>query len=178
MFDKKAIELSLNFIVILIISIIIFGFGIRFIYNLSSKAKDITDLTYDQLDQRMGDIICEGSERVCVGIDRKTIQKKDFGVFGVKIINVLSSQTFGIDITRPDPPGYKKNRDPIQQIDPRLVINPERRDIAIGQNEEKTIGFGVAVPSNAVSGTYIFNVNIMQDSTNYVQTQKLYVDVP
>jgi hypothetical protein len=48
--DKRAIELSLNFIVILIISIIIFGFGIRFISKLSSQATELQELTISELE--------------------------------------------------------------------------------------------------------------------------------
>ncbi|MBI2652009.1 hypothetical protein HYX00_00965 [Candidatus Woesearchaeota archaeon] len=189
MFDKRAIELSLNFIVILIISIIIFGFGIRFIYNLSSKAKDITDLTYDQLDQRIGDIICEGSERVCVGIDRKTIQKKDFGVFGMRIINILESSTatrnFRITVSPPTAQlGFKKDNTPItvtSSFSGLIVIPPisNPRDIVIEKNEEKTVGIGIEVPPNAVSGTYILDVRIDTDGvTPHYSEQKLYVEVP
>ena len=73
MLGRKAIELSLNFIVILIISIIIFGFGIRFISQLSSQATELQEITTAELDERIGNLICEGSDRVCVGIGRKTI---------------------------------------------------------------------------------------------------------
>lgn len=45
MANKKAIELSLNFIVILIISIILFGFGVVFIKKLSSQAIELQDIT-------------------------------------------------------------------------------------------------------------------------------------
>ena len=96
MLNKRAIELSLNFIIIIIISIVIFGFGVRFIYNLSSQANELRDLTFDDLDKKIGNLVCEGSERVCIGIDRKTIDKGKFDVFGAKILNILAAENFEV----------------------------------------------------------------------------------
>ena len=177
MINKEAVELSLNFIVILIISIIIFGFGIRFISKLSSQAIELQEITTSELDERIGNLVCEGSDRVCVGIDRKTIRRTKFDVFGLKIINILDSQGFDIIVTRPVPSGYTKNKAEIQTDN--LVWNPKTRTAFIEKNEEKNFGIGIQVPANAVSGTYIFDVKIQtQDGKPYSGTQKLYVDVP
>ena len=177
MINKKAIELSLNFIIILIISIIIFGFGIRFISKLSSQATELQDLTIGELDDRIGNLVCEGSDRVCIGIDRKTIKRTKFDVFGVKIVNILDSQNFDITVSRPSPSGYTKNKAAIEKDD--LVWNPKSRSVTIEKNEEKNLGIGIQVPSDAVSGTYIFNVEIKtSDGKPYSNVQKVYVDVP
>ena len=151
--------------------------GVYFISFLSSEARELSDLTTKELDERIGTLICEGYDRVCVGIDRKTIRRKEFSVFGLKIINILDDQNFDIIITRPSPSGYTKNNQPIQTDN--LAWNPQARSEFIEKNEEKNIGIGVQVPSNAVSGTYIFDV-IIQDQTGnlYSNVQKLYVDVP
>lgn len=180
MFDKKAMELSLNFIVILIISLVIFGFGITFISKISSQARDITQLTFDELDQEIGDVICEGSDRVCIGVDRKTISRKKYGFFGLKIFNILSAQDFDITVAPSNPSGFTKGKIPIicPPCKPPL-INPPSRSVRISQNKEAVIGVGIQVPSDAVSGTYIFNVEIKTaDGDLYTQTQKLYVNVP
>ena len=177
MINKKAIELSLNFIVILIISLLIFGFGINFISKLSSQATELQDLTINDLDETIGNLVCESSERVCVGIDRKTIKKSNFGIFGLKIVNILDTQNFDIVVTRPSPSGYTKNNAAISNDN--LVWNPKSRSIVIEKNEEKNLGFGIQVPSNAEPGTYIFNVEIKTaDGKPYSQIQKLYADVP
>lgn len=177
MLNRKAIELSLNFIVILIISIIIFGFGIRFIQKLSSQATELQDITVSELDERIGNLVCEGSERVCIGIDRKTIKRAKFDIFGLKIINILESQNFDIVVSRPTPSGYTKDKQKIQSDN--LVWNPKSRSAYMEKNEERSLGIGVQVPASAVSGTYIFNIDIQSaDGKPYSATQKLYVDVP
>ena len=178
---KGAIELSLNFIVIIVITIIIFGFGIRFIYMLASKATELQDMTTSELDARIGNLICEGSERVCIGIDRKIIPRTKFDVFGIKIINILESQDFVVNVNPPNPPnpiGYRKDNTAIPGTN-GLIVNPQQRAVRIERNDDKTVGVGIQVPANAVSGTYIFNVEIkQQNDQTYVPIQKLYVDVP
>ena len=177
MINKKAIELSLNFIVILIISIIIFGFGIRFISTLSSKATELQDITISELDESIGSLVCESSDRVCIGVDRKTIKRTKFDIFGLKIMNIIDSQNFDIVVSRPTPSGYAKNK--VEIMSDNLIWNPRERSIFIEKNEEKNLGIGVQVPTNAASGTYIFNVNIKgEDGQPYTSVQKLYVDVP
>ena len=177
MINKKAIELSLNFIVILIISIVIFGFGIQFISRLSSQATEMQDLTISDLDDRIGNLVCESSERICVGIDRKTIKRANFDVFGLKIVNILDTQNFDIIVSRPSPPGYTKNN--VGIASDSLIETPKSRSVVIEKNEEKNLGIGIQVPSSAESGTYIFNVEIKTaDGKPYSQIQKLYVDVP
>ena len=189
MTNKRGIELSLNFLIILIISIIIFGFGVRFIYNLSSKATELQELTMSELDDRIGDVICEGSDRVCISVDRNTIKRTKFDVFGIKIINVIDDTNFKIVVSTPRDEsvpenflGYKKNK---QKIYPTpqflgLEANPKERSVTIEKNEEKDIGIGVQVPANAVPGMYILNVDIIKksDELPYGSRQKLYVDVP
>ena len=184
MSNKRGIELSMNFIVILIISIFIFGFGVRFIYTLSSKATELQGLTLGELDDRIGNLICEGSDRVCVGQDKKTIQRGKFDVFGLKIINVLENKKdFKIELSPPSTTllGYKKDKTEIN-IPPAipLIILPQSRTVSMETNEERNFGIGIEVPPNAVPGTYIFNIRITDQASGdeYVKVQKLYVDVP
>ena len=194
MLNKKAIELSMNFIVIMILSIVIFGFGIKFISDLSAQANNLQEMSIKELDSKIGSIICEGSERVCIGADRKTIQRTKIGFFGLKITNILeppagkNGQYFDVIVfPPPDSLGFKKDKTPIPITEPHLIINPPTRSIFIAQNEEQEVGIGIQVPPKAVSGTYILNVEIKTDIKQpdatykhepYSTIQKLYVEVP
>lgn len=175
---KKGIELSVNFIVVLIISIVLFGLGVKFIRDIALQATDITKMTIEEVDRRIDNLICEGTARVCLGTDSKIINRGKTGFFGVKIMNVLSSQNFDIIVSRPMPLGIAKNQKEIFKDD-FVWIPKDGRSVFIKQNEEKLIGIAIQVPSNAVSGTYIFDVNIQtQDAKPYSQVQKFYVNVP
>lgn len=185
MFNKRGIELSVNFLVIIIISLVIFGFGIYFISRLSSSATELGDLTLGELDKRIGDLICEGSARVCIGIERQIIKRAKLGVFGLKILNLDDAQQFEVTVLPSNPIGYDSSNQPIQKtgsfrgllIIPSLYTSPGRA-VQIDKNEQETIGIGVQVPEDAPPGTYIFNIDIKDGAGSaYSKTQKIYVDV-
>jgi len=169
---KKGIELSINFLVTIIIALTIFGFGVKFIYNLASEATELESLTTSELDKRIGDLLCESTDKVCIGIDKKVIQKGNFDVFGIKIINIQDVTDFEITVDRPDIPGYTLNNNPITEDE--LIWNPKSRTERLEREEERELGLGISVPKNAQSGTYIFDVRVEP----YGTLHKLYVEVP
>lgn len=192
MVNKRGIELSINFIVVLIITLVIFGFGVRFISTLFTQAKELKDISVNELDQKIEDLVCDNADRVCTGIGKKTIQRNSLDVFGIKIFNIGDNPAFTIDVTTPvdasyTPPqeylGFDKNNQKIL-ISPDsdgfhgLIIYPQHREIQIEKNTETKIGLGVQVPKNAVVGTYILNARIQNGGADYGSIQKLYVVVP
>ncbi len=168
---KKGIELSLNFLVTIIIAVVIFGFGVKFIRDIASEATGLEDIAYEDLDERIGQLVCESTDKACIGVTKKTIQKGKIDVFGVKIINILDDQDFNITVEKPTPSGYTKNNEPIQTNDIELK---HRESVFIRKNEEASVGMGIEVPKDAVSGTYIFNIKVQP----YDETYKVYVEVP
>lgn len=179
MSKRGAIELSVNFLVIIIISITIFGFGVYFISSLSSKANDWAKMSSDDFDKKIGDLVCSGYEKVCIPADKKTIRKNDFSVFGIEIFNIGARQIFAVEASNPKmiPVG---GADAIAPSVP-LRLNPSgTRSVEIGQNEGRSIGIGVQVQPNSPAGTYIIDVKISdQAGIQYGGTIfKLYVEVP
>ena len=186
-------ELSLNFIVILILSLVILGFGLRFMSTLFSKATDISKFSSEDFDRQITNLICGGSERVCVTAQRKAISKGDYSVIGMKIINVLDPPlgqpaiNFEITVDTPAGPptgllGYTKNDQPIVKtpdFDGLIVVVGDGRErvIDLEKYEERNIGFAVQPPSNAPAGTYILNIGIKANGNPYGK-QKVYIDVP
>jgi hypothetical protein len=200
MFHKKAaIELSLNFLVVIIIAIVIFGFGIIFIYNLSSSAIDLTKLTVDDVDRKISNLACGSFNRICVPSEKKVIKRDGFDVFGLKLLNVYTDparQNFQIFVSPPIdltlnsisdsdtvPPGkvigFRKDDTPIVfNPSPLLIVLPISRIKTVKMNEEHDFAIGVQVPKDAPSGTYVLDVMIKQGDEQYVPIQKLYVEVP
>ncbi len=175
--DKKGIELSINFIVIIILALTIFLFGARFIYKLATEATELESLTFEELDKRIGNLICESSEKVCIGNDRKMIKRGKLGVFSLKIINILDTQNFEIVVTPSG--GFDKDGNPITN---NLFIFPATRTVTdLKRNSDITLGIGIEVPKDAESGTHIFNVDVQAPSIlpkKYSSIQKIYVVVP
>jgi hypothetical protein len=167
---KKGIELSLNFIVVIVIALTLFMFGVRFIYNLASEATDLQTLTLTDLDNKIGQLLCDSSDRVCIGQDREAVKRGNFVVFGIKITNIQDRQDFLVTVERPTPGGYTKNNQGI--YGDKLTWKPLERTINIGRNEEKELGIGIEVPKDAQAGTYIFDVRVEP----YGTLHKLYIE--
>jgi len=168
---KKGIELSLNFLVTVIIALVILAFGIKFISNIVGDVTELESLTTDQLDKRIENLAC-GTDRVCMGTNKKIIKKGNFDVFGIKIINILESQEFNIKI---DVSKIIKGNEEITDLNELNKVNVKyRQTVIIEKNNEDNIGIGIGVAKDAISGTYILNVEIPQ----YNELHKIYVEVP
>lgn len=184
-------ELSINFLVTMVISITLLIFGIRFIYKLQQESTSLRDITFEELDRSIGELLCENQDIVCIGLERKVIPKGKFDKFGVKVINVKDSQEFYFDFNENSPKGFNKNKQPITTSN---IEFKHRNKAFINRNEEKTIGIAINVPKNTQSGTYIFNLVICHNDNDpatsdlmcsnsefpdsYYKLQKLYVEVP
>jgi len=169
---KKGMELSLNFLVTIIIAITIFIFGLRFVYTLVSNATDLEETSIESLDIQIGSLLCGSGDRVCIPVDKKIIQKGKFDVFGVKIVNIYDARDFEINVERPSPSGYTKSNQAIESD--KLIWKPKTRSVFIERNKEAEVGIGVEVPKSTASGTYIFDIKVLP----YEDLHKMYVVVP
>ncbi|MDP6600616.1 MAG: hypothetical protein QF798_04230 [Candidatus Woesearchaeota archaeon] len=169
---KKAIELSLNFLVTVIIAVAILVLGVKFINDIAGEATELESLTTDQLDKKITELNCESTDRVCMGISKKTIPKGEFDVFGIKIINILENQEFNINVKAAKL--IKNNEEITDTINLNKIKLKYRNNLFIGKNEEESIGVGVEVPKDTASGTYIFDVKVQP----YDELYKIYVEVP
>jgi len=176
--NKKAFELSINFIVILIISILIFGFGIKFLSDFMKGVNDLTKLTESDFNANMEKMLCDSSERTCVGISRKEIRPNKVGFFTFGVLNTdEQTNNFYVDVEQADP--YDDIPDRINsRLNNELTLNP---------NEQDKVIIAVGVPGGTKKGTYVLNVYVCKgvsscdkDSPEDVKygIQKLYIVVP
>ncbi len=181
--NKKGFELSINFIVILILSIVIFGFGIKFFYELMNQANNLNDETWKQINSQLEDILCDSSERICIGTTTREIRPNKLGVFTIGILNTddtTSSSDFRIDVKESDTGEVTPIGEEFWML---------QNDVTIRSNEQKKVGIGVRVPGGTPKGTYVLNVYVCKNvaycdevshddpGIGYGATQKLYVVV-
>ena len=174
--NKKAIQLSINFVVIIILSITVFISGLYYLNKIFKGAEKTTDAYYQQFDKQMQDVMCSSLERVCIPKDRAVIGKTNGAVFGVGILNVLgSAKDFTISVGFDK--GYQNDGTVINSCS-GCDIQHVQGDFTIKNNEQENRAILINIPGGQ-SGTYIFNVNIKYDgSTPYDSVHKLYVEVP
>lgn len=175
--QKKAIELSLSFIVLVILAIILFSLGVKFIFDISGQASKIDKINAEELDRKFAQLPCESSNKVCIGVIRRIIQKGSFDTFGIKLINIEPATRFLVEVT-PSKAFDKQNNEIANSIN----FKHNTDEITIEKNEEKSIGIAFEVPKNAVAGTYTFDISIKykvnEEFQQYDDMEKIYVEVP
>ncbi len=173
--NKKGIELSINFIVILILSIVIFGFGIAFLRDMMTEVDKLKDITDKDFQANIENLLCDSSERICIGINRREIKRNKVGFFTLGIRNTYpETRDFSITIEQDEDFG-----------DAELgVLVSGQGKITLNPNEHEQVGIAVGVPSGAEKTTYVLNVYVCidedceKDSENrYGTTKKIYVVV-
>ncbi len=179
---RGAIELSANFIVMLIISIVVFGFAIYMVTRIFGFAED-ERLRLDQQTESMIESALDRGDRVFIPRERRTSYPGDTQVFGMGILNVLGSgnpeDTFGVivNFTR----AYDKSDNPI--CSDATCINDMNKNLltagtstvnnkglytekTIKNNDKTTFLIGVKIPNDKKSGTYIYNLYVAYDIDN------------
>ena len=166
---KKGLELSINFLIIVIISIVILVMGVAFFRTLLKGAQDIKE-NYDQrTEEELENLLTQG-ERVAIPFPRQDARKGDTIVFGLGIynaighnwdfkVNVQCSTAFDGKTELPtacsDVFGVGK--------DGEIIYNTN--DLPIKNNERHKMPIAIYFPGSAEVGTYIFNVCVCQQET-------------
>lgn len=95
--SKKGIELSVNFIVMLILAIVTLVLSLAFFGKIFSGANDIRDTVDQDVQQQLRDRIFSSTEQIVIYPSDMEITGKQGAVFGVGILNIdTSAQQFSI----------------------------------------------------------------------------------
>ena len=173
---KASIELSVNFIVVMIISIVLLGIGVKLMADFINKAHNMEIQVSEQNKEQMRKILYDGS-LVSSYPSSVTLNRGEYADFGIGIYNKLGSdQTFSISIDKVAP-----------ESGPEPTLDYRRgRPIPIKNNELYTdIGIRITVPkSTPPKTTYIYNVYVCNSTSCgkefpylYGDLQKLYLNV-
>ena len=180
MMKKGALDLSINIIVIVIISMVILTSGITLLYKFIGQAEEIKA----DLDQRTEDelerLLVDQGKQVALPFYSANLFPGDSKVFGLGILS-LSLNNFKLDIQL-----SKAVDDEGVDITERERIRAESwllyptEEMRFEENEHKKIGILVKVSDEAVKGEYIFNVKVLkpgEDNKLYGNIQKLVIKV-
>ena len=206
--NKKAgFQLSVSFLVTLIITIAIFTFSISMLRKFFGHAEDVK-MVWDERSEKEIERLMDDGSRIAIPFDKKTIRNGEFDSFGIGILNILNTgATNNFEITVKFNKAFRKDNSPICDIsDSSNCGQPEGwlltsggTDIAEGvninmpvsNNEQRKFLLGVEV-GGADKGTYIFDMLVCADNGEaedlakcpnagytypYDSLKKIYVDV-
>ena len=178
--NKKAIQLSVNFIVILIIALVVFSFGIKIAYDVMAHAEEIRE-DVDENTQREIEAALTGGNIVSIPINHKESKIGTSVTFGIGIFNMENTQSFTIEMSY-ESAYNQKTKAPIEVNGEEWILN-NFGPYEIARNDQKTTALPVKIPRNVAGGKtppgiYSFNVKVKNGSGWYYgPPQKVRVTV-
>ena len=175
---RGAIALSINMIVMIIISLSILAGGIVLLNNLIGGAEDIKNDLDQSTRQRLNDLLTEQGKQVALPFHTVNLNRGESHIFGIGVLNTGEvGDVFKLVVE------FDKLIDPqgnlvVLDIDPRDWARYDKDELIIfaGENQQKTIL--IKVPRNAPSGQYFFKAKILLPSEEtYGNLQRFFVTV-
>jgi hypothetical protein len=184
--NKKALELSVNALVTIIIAIVILSLGIVFLRNFFKGAGQLKANIDEQTESQIASLLAEG-EPVAVPVNRKTVSAGKHTTFGIGILNIIQDSpetTFNVDIRFSGAYDRLNNRidtatlsQGVSRLDPSEWLLYDEEPFVLAANDQKIMPILIRVAENAVPGTYIFTVDVLAAGADYGK-HKIYVEVP
>ena len=175
MSKKAGIELSLGFIIFLILGLIVFTGMLALANKFFAKTNEIQANLDSQTDAQIENLLDTG-EKVIIPVTRKVGNKGDVLVFGLGIRNDLGrEELFGVRV-KCNPVGGACDNSWIQMFDGNtptggplagwvVIKKGTRFGIDIDNNDKVKIPIGIKVPNTAASDTtYVFDVEVWNDA--------------
>jgi hypothetical protein len=177
---KGQIELSANFIIVIVISIIIVVGGLAMFFKMKGKAQTIVDTLDSQTEDRIKSMMLSGTEHVAVYPSDPTIGPGDAKLVGVGVTNNFDNETnFTVAVTgiqrytkaNPDgeiAPGAVSKYSEISS--PKLKLAPHSQGVK---------GVLLRMPEN-VKGQYVYTIQIDTVTTpvTHYGVVQVYVNNP
>ena len=178
MMNKKGIELSVNFMVILILTIVVFGFGLYFTQQLFQGVNKIQAQLDSDAEANIR-LRLDRGERFSIPISSKSTKLGQTVTFGVGLVNINldpDGTNFLIEVECDS--GITLGQQPITDACETgagsLVASENPR--LLKPNEKVVIPVAIRIEGSKPKGTYIFNVRINGGSPDY-PTKQIYVNV-
>jgi len=171
---KKGIQLSMNFLVTIIIALVILASGIllvnKFFENSKKIAEDLDQRTKDELNR-----LLDQGQQIVIPFSTQTIKKGRSHIFGVGVLNINPQNQFKIEIEFSRAEDQNKNRIPNVIIDDWFTYDNSL--FSLDKNQRDTKKVLVTVPNEAQKGTYIFNVLVSNNDGAYDNLKKIIIMV-
>ena len=178
---KAALELPVNMLVVVIISIVILASGITLMYKFVGGAEDFKKGIDAKTDAELERLLTDQGQKVALPLYTATVERGGTHVFGVGILSIMDGLTqFRVQVEL-SKVADAQEQDITASVDKMMVekwvlYNPDL--IGMEQNEHRKEAILVSVDDAALPAQYIFNVKILlADGNQYGNTQKFVVMV-
>jgi hypothetical protein len=161
---KGAIGLSMNVLVVIIISLVILGMGVTMLYSFIGGATDIKTKLDAKTDAELERLLVNQGKMVALPLHVADVERGDTHLFGIGIMNVGDvSGDFYIKVEPSK--AFNEDGDEISTSDTFnwFLFNDEAIHIQEGDHVKESIA--VIVPKDAAKGQYLFSARVYTDSS-------------
>jgi organic radical activating enzyme len=174
--NKKGIELSVNMLVAIIISLVILGLGVSFLFDLMDKANklyvDLDTETEKELDR-----LINMGQKVSLPFNKVSLNGGEEHIFGLGIKNIASIDGFKVNLELSKSIDEENNEIDVDTLNWFKYI---KGPYQLKENENVKILLMVKIPKSTPKGRYIFDLKVNKESGNkilYGNKQKIDLTV-
>lgn len=193
---KAAIQLSINFIVLTILSLIVLGIGFYLVTNIFITATEYKGILDEQTKESILATLKKSGELISLPIIQYTVRRGENEIIGVGLINNAGSeQTFYITAECTEAVDNQENElcykaggiscdnEASGYCSKWILLDTEQ--ITLKNREDAVISLFVSVSDDAPSGIFGYSFKVCtankcgsSGSTQYGTTKKFYINVP
>lgn len=190
---KASLQLSINFTVMLVLALIVFGLGISFLYKIMNKLDNATESLDDQTIKQIESLLINSGTKVAFPKNIVTIKRGGHQSIALGIKNEDPDHTY-FKLTTDCTKGYDKDKTrlcdetrniPCQDVCDKWVIHnsPGYSLYNIEKKARKVEGLFINIPKTTKTGEYIFTLEVKTALSNgvaqddYDTAKKFYVRV-
>jgi len=158
---RGSIELSINTLVVVMISLVILGLGITLLYQFIGGATEIQGHLDQRTVEELERLLTDQGKRVALPLHTANVPPGESHTFGIGILNIgEEKQEYFIIIQGVN---YIAENGEIKSVPPKVIdewilYNSEALNVEPADNRKEPIL--VAVPENAPRGQYIFKAKV------------------
>ena len=186
---RGAIQLSMNFLVTIIIALTLLALGIVLLRQFVDVTVETQDELNEQTQDRIAELLKQG-QQIVILFSTQTLRRGDSHLFGVGVMNIFEESTFELaaglsGAFHPDDTPLSPTE--LAQAKPSEWIRLDSERFTLKKNEDQSKTLLIKVPTTAPSGTYIYNVFVYRNpplsppydpSTLYDTVRKIVIMVP
>ncbi|HLC81322.1 MAG TPA: hypothetical protein VJH68_01575 [Candidatus Nanoarchaeia archaeon] len=175
---RGVINLSVNMIVMIIISLVILAGGIVLLNNLVRGAEDLKEQLDQRTEDQLNELLVSQGQQVALPFNTAAVLRGERHLFGIGILNtgeVGNSFQLSVKFDKLISP---EGQEAALQLNPAEWARYERQPLRISEGENVKESILVLVPRDAPSGQYFFKAQvILPTGEAYGNAQRFYVNV-
>ena len=176
-----AIELSANFIIVIVISSVIVIGGLALFFKMKNSAQQYVDTLDAQTEDNIKSVMLSSGGRVAAYPKDIALSSGKAQMVGVGLTNINAQETkFNINIdsvkyyTKENPQGEKLSDE--TGYTPADYYTMNSGDITIASGEQAVKGILIRMPKNAQNGQYVYSIVVYDDKGSQYGVMQVYVD--